>query len=155
MSKDESCTPFDNYYWAQALNKEIASFDHVFLAFDEWKGVMTVNGTNNLEGDEEYNNDSFVLAHPVTKLDCAKKVSATEDTIIGQFEDKDGRAGLMVVNFNDPLENLEDTVSFEFEKANRALVYKNGVRKVYEVKNNKLSLDIGVGEGVFVIPLSL
>lgn len=155
VSKDESCTPFDNYYWAQALNKEIASFDHVFLAFDEWKGVMTVNGTNNLEGDEEYNNDSFVLAHPVTKLDCAKKVSATEDTIIGQFEDKDGRAGLMVVNFNDPLENLEDTVSFEFEKANRALVYKNGVRKVYEVKNNKLSLDIGVGEGVFVIPLSL
>lgn len=156
VSKDESCTPFDNYYWAQEINSEISSFDHVFLAFDEWKGVMTLNGTNNLESEgEEYNNDCFVLEHPVTKLDCAKSVSATEDTIIGQFGDREGRAGLMVVNFNDPLENLEDTVSFEFESANRALVYRNGVRKVYEVKDNKLSLNLGVGEGVFVIPLSI
>ena len=155
VSKDESCTPFENYYWAQEINAEIAAFDHVFLAFEKWKGVMTVNGTNNLEADEEYNNDSFILAHPVTKLDCAKSVSATEDTIIGQFEDKDGNSGLMVVNFNDPLENLYDTVSFEFNKANRALVYRNGERKVYEVKDNKLDLEIGVGEGVFVIPLSL
>ncbi|MCI9504196.1 MAG: hypothetical protein HFE26_02235 [Clostridia bacterium] len=155
VSKDDSCTPFENYYWAKEINAEIAAFDHVFLAFDEWKGVMTVNGTNNLENDEEYNNASFILAHPVEMLDCATKVSATEDTIIGQFEDKDGRAGLMVVNFNDPLEHLEDTVSFEFKNANRALVYRNGVRKVYEVKDNKLSLTIDEGEGVFVIPLSL
>ncbi|MDE5896208.1 MAG: hypothetical protein K2H43_00165, partial [Clostridia bacterium] len=155
VSKDESCTPFESYYWAQEINREISAFDHVFLAFDEWQGVMPVNGTNNLEAEEEYNNDCFVLAHPVQKLDCAKSVSATEDTIIGQFADKDGNAGLMVVNFNDPLENLEDTVSFEFENANRALVYRNGVRKVYEVKNNKLSLTLDVGEGVFVIPLSL
>jgi len=155
VSKDESCTPFDNYYWAKEINAEISAFDHVFLSFDKWKGVMCVNGTNNLESEEEYNNGCFVLERPVTKLDCAKSVSATEDTIIGQFEDKDGRAGLMAVNFNDPLENLEDTVSFEFEKANRAMVYRNGVRKVYEVKNNKLSLNIGVGEGIFVIPLYL
>lgn len=155
VSKDESCTPFENYYWAKEINAEISAFDHVFLAFETWKGVMPVNGTNNLEGDEEYNNDCFLLAHPVQKLDCAKSVSATEDTVIGQFEDKDGRTGLMVVNFNDPLDNLEDTVSFEFENANRALVYRNGVRKVYEVKNNKLSLTLGVGEGVFVIPVML
>lgn len=155
VSKDESCTPFENYYWAQEINREISSFDHVFLAFDEWKGVMTVNGTNNLENEEEYNNGCFLLAHPVQKLDCAKSVSATEDTIIGQFADKDKNAGLMVVNFNDPLEHLEDTVSFEFENANRALVYRNGVRKVYEVKNNKLSLTLDAGEGVFVIPVSI
>ena len=156
VSKDESCTPFENYYWAKEINSEIAAFDHVFLAFENWKGVMPLNGTNNLESDDEYANESFTyLQHPVTKLDCAKSVSATEDTIIGQFEDKDGRAGLMVVNYNDPLDSVEGTVSFEFENANRALVYRNGVRKVYEVKNNKLNLDLGVGEGIFVIPLSL
>ena len=32
---------------------------------------------------------------------------------------------------------------------------ENGERKVYEVKNNKLTLDIPSGEGVFVIPLKL
>lgn len=155
VSKDESCTPFDNYYWAQTLNAEIAEWDHVFLAFDKWKGVMTVNGTNNLEEYDEYNNDCFVLEHPVKKLDCAKSVTATEDTIIGQFEDKDGRSGLMVVNFNDPLDKITDTVSFTFENANRAMVYVGGKRKIYEVKDNKLTLDIGVGEGIFVIPLAM
>lgn len=155
VSKDESATPLEMYYWAQSANEKITKFDHVFLAFDEWKGVMPVNGTNNLVDDEEYNNNGFVLAHPVTKLDCAKSVSATEDTIIGQFEDKDGNDGLMVVNFNDPANNLTDVVSFEFEKANRALVYRDGERLVYEVKNNKLSLELGVGEGVFVIPVQV
>ena len=155
VSKDESCTPFENYYWAKELNAEIAKFDHVFLAFDKWKGVMTVNGTNNLEEYDEYNNDCFVLEHPVQKLDCAKSVTADEDTIIGQFEDKDGRSGLMVVNFNDPLDQITDTVNFTFENANRALVYRNGERKVYEVKDNRLTLEIGVGEGVFVIPLAM
>ncbi len=156
VSKDESCTPFDNYYWAKEINASIAAFDHVFLAFDKWKGVMTVNGTNKIEEwGEEYNNDAFILANPVKMLDCATAVTATEDTIIGQFEDKDGRSGLMAVNFNDPLDKLEDTVSFSFKNANRALVYRNGVRKVYEVKNNKLDLTIGVGEGAFVIPLSM
>lgn len=155
VSKDESCTPFENYYWAKALNAEIDKFDHVFLAFDKWKGVMTINGTRNLEEYDEYNNDCFVLANPVQKLDCAKSVTADEDTIIGQFEDKDGRSGLMAVNFNDPIDEITDTVHFTFENANRAMVYRNGERKVYEVKDNKLSLEIGVGEGIFVIPLAM
>ena len=103
----------------------------------------------------EYNNDCFVLEHPVKKLDCAKSVTATEDTIIGQFEDKDGRSGLMLVNINDPLDKITDTVSFTFENANRAMVYVGGKRKIYEVKDNKLTLDIGVGEGIFVIPLAM
>lgn len=155
VENDVSCKPTDTYYWAQEVNSEISKFDHVYLSFD-WDGVMGVNGTNNTESDPEYVNSSFnLLATPLEQLDCATKVTATEDTLIGQFKDKDGRDGLIVTNFNEPTADLSDTVDFEFKDANRAVVYKNGERKIYEVKNNKLRLKLATGEGVFVIPVKV
>ncbi len=155
VENDVSCKPTEVYYWAQETNEAINKFDHVYLSFD-WNGVMGVNGKNNVADDPEYENASFMnLATPLKELDCAKSVSATEDTIIGQFKDKDGRDGLMVTNFSEPTTGLRDVVSFEFKKANRAIVYRNGERKIYEVKKNKLDLKLACGEGVFVIPVNV
>lgn len=155
VENDVSCTPTETYYWAKELNAEIAKFDHVYLSFD-WEGVMGVNGTNNYEIDPEYVNDSFdLLSAPLTALNGVKNVTATEDTLIGQFKDKDGRAGFIVTNFTEPTNLLKDTVTFEFNKANRAIVYRNGERQIYEVKKNKLELNLGAGEGVFIIPVSI
>ena len=155
VENDVSCKPTEVYYWAQETNEAINKFDHVYLSFD-WNGVMGVNGKNNVADDPEYENASFMnLATPLKELDCAKSVSATEDTIIGQFKDKDGRDGLMVTNFSEPTTGLRDVVSFEFKKANRTIVYRNGERKIYEVKKNKLDLKLACGEGVFVIPVNV
>ena len=155
VENDVSCKPTEVYYWAQETNEAINKFDHVYLSFD-WNGVMGVNGKNNVADDPEYENASFMnLATPLKELDCAKSDSATEDTIIGQFKDKDGRDGLMVTNFSEPTTGLRDVVSFEFKKANRAIVYRNGERKIYEVKKNKLDLKLACGEGVFVIPVNV
>ena len=154
VENDVSCKPTETYYWAQEVNEEINKFDHVYLSFD-WNGIMGLNGTNNTADDPEYENASFNFATPLEKLDCAKKVSATEDTLIGQFKDKDGRDGLVVTNFSEPTTGLRDVVSFEFKNANRAIVYRNGERKIYEVKNNKLDLKLDCGEGVFVIPVKV
>ncbi len=155
VENDVSCKPTEVYYWAQETNEAINKFDHVYLSFD-WNGVMGVNGKNNVADDPEYENASFMnLATPLKELDCAKSVSATEDSIIGQFKDKDGRDGLMVTNFSEPTTGLRDVVSFEFKKANRAIVYRNGERKIYEVKKNKLDLKLACGEGVFVIPVNV
>lgn len=155
VENDVSCKPTEVYYWAQETNEAINKFDHVYLSFD-WNGVMGVNGKNNVADDPEYENASFMnLATPLKELDCAKSVSATEDTIIGQFKDKDGRDGLMVTNFSEPTTGLRDVVSFEFKKANCAIVYRNGERKIYEVKKNKLDLKLACGEGVFVIPVNV
>ncbi|MDE6373536.1 MAG: hypothetical protein K2L72_03465 [Clostridia bacterium] len=154
VENDVSCKPTDTYYWAQEVNEEINKFDHVYLSFD-WNGVMGLNGTNNTADDPEYENASFNFATPLENLDCAKKVSATEDTLIGQFKDSEGRDGLIVTNFSEPTTGLRDVVSFEFKNANRAIVYRNGERKIYEVKNNKLDLKLDCGEGVFVIPVKV
>ena len=50
---------------------------------------------------------------------------------------------------------LKDVVSFEFANANRAIVYRNGERQIYEVKGGKLDLKLAAGEGVFVIPVKV
>ena len=155
VENDASCKPTDTYYWAQELNAEIAKFDHVYLSFD-WEGVTCVNGSNNLAEDEEYSNPGFAqLATPLDSLNGIKNVSATEDTLIGQFKDKDGRAGFVVTNFTEPTNMLKDVVSFKFANANRAIVYRNGERQIYEVKNGKLDLKLAAGEGVFVIPVKV
>ena len=151
---DTSCTPTPSYYWAQEVNAEIAKFDHVYLSFD-WDGAMSVKGQYNLEDDEEYENVSFGFYKELTALNCATKVTATQDTLIGQFKDDEGRDALMVTNFTMPTDDTDDKVTIDFKDCNRAIVYENGERKVYEVKNNKLTLDIPSGEGVFVIPLKL
>ena len=151
---DTSCTPTPSYYWAQEVNAEIAKFDHVYLSFD-WDGAMSVKGQYNLEDDEEYENVSFGFYKELTALNCATKVTATQDTLIGQFKDDEGRNALMVTNFTMPTDDTDDKVTIDFKDCNRAIVYESGERKVYEVKNNKLTLDIPSGEGVFVIPLKL
>ncbi len=154
VENDVSCTPTPVYYWAQEINREIQNFDHVYLAFD-WEGVLPVEGSNQLAQDPTYRNNLFAgIANPLTELDCGT-VSGTEDTLIGQFKDAEGRDGLIVTNFTDPIYQLKDTVSFSFQDANRAMVYRRGERKIYEVKDNQLEITLSPGEGIFVIPLKI
>ena len=61
----------------------------------------------------------------------------------------------MVTNFTDPVDMQNSVVSFEFKNANRAVVYRGGERKIYEVKNNKVDLRLAPGEGIFVIPVKV
>lgn len=154
VENDVSCTPTKLYAWAQEVNREIQSFDHVYLAF-EWEGVYPVGGSDRLAEDPTYVNNLFAgIANPLTELACGD-VSGTQDTLVGQFRDEEGRDGLIVVNFTDPVHQLKDRVSFTFNDANRAMVYRNGERKIYEVKDNYLEITLSPGEGIFVIPLKL
>ncbi len=123
VENDISCKPTRYWQMAKEANEEISKFDHVYLSFD-WEGVMGVNGTVNTKDDPEYFNPSFNFNTELEELSCAKNVSSTQDTLIGQFKDKDGRAGLMVTNFTDPVDMQNSVVSFEFKNANRAVVYR-------------------------------
>lgn len=155
---DKSCVDnlisgkkYDTYDYAQQVNAEMSSFDHVYLSFD-WNGTKTFVGTENPDGG----NSSFeILKYSIETLDAIKNVSATQDTIIGQFKDKDNNDGLIITNYTDPLDNISSRVSLEFKNANRAIVYRNGEKVIYEVKDNKLKLDLEPGEGVFMIPVKI
>ena len=147
----KDCTPTELYGWAQKLNTEIKKFDNVYLSFD-WQGVYPVVGSENESG--------FVPAYdllksPLTSLSCASAVKATQDTLVGQFQDKDGNDGLIVTNYSDPAAGLIDEVSLTFRDANRALVYRNGERTVYVLQDGVLDLTLEAGEGIFVIPVKI
>ena len=78
---------------------------------------------------------------------------ATQDALIGQFKDESGNDGLIVVNFTDPAYGLRNTVSLDFKNASKVRVYKKGVAYDYQVLENHFELELGVGEGVFMIPV--
>ena len=45
-------------------------------------------------------------------------------------------------------------MTFTFNGKNRALVYENGKPTVYQLSSGKLTLNLQVGEGAFIIPLN-
>lgn len=155
VENNESCKPTPIYAWAKELNEELQKFDHVYLSFN-WEGVLPVNGSDHLAEDPSYQNQHFAgIAYALEKLDCAEKVSASQDTLIGQFKDSEGRDGLIVTNFADPINGAKDTVHLTFHDANRAVVYRGGERRIYEVKDNELEITLAVGEGIFLIPVKV
>ena len=147
----DDCATTELYGWAKELNAEIKKFDNVYLSFD-WQGVYPVVGSENESG--------FVPAYdllqsPLSSLSCASAVTATQDTLVGQFQDENGNDGLLVTNYSDPAVGLNDEVSITFQDANRALVYRNGERTVYVLQDGVLDLTLEAGEGVFVIPVKV
>ena len=147
----DDCASTEPYGWAKELNAEIKKFDNVYLSFD-WQGVYPVVGSENESG--------FVPAYdrlqsPLSSLSCASAVTATQDTLVGQFQDENGNDGLIVTNYSDPAVGLNDEVSITFQDANRALVYRNGERTVYVLQDGVLDLTLEAGEGVFVIPVKV
>lgn len=151
VERETSEKPTELYAWAKQVNSELAAFDNVYLSFD-WNGTMALVGSDNPDGENQHFES---LKNSLTALDCADGVSASQDTLIGQFKDGNGNDGLMVTNYTDPLDLIDDVVKFDFKNANRAIVYRNGERKIYEVKDGKLDIRLAPGEGVFVIPVKL
>ena len=149
--------PTDKYYDAQQVNKELHAMENVYLSFD-WEGVYTVTGSQNEYVDANGVSDYFRrLQYSLNSLEGVKSVEATQDTLIGQFRDAEGNKGFVVANFADPYYGKEsaDTVTINFEHANRAIICRGTDVKTYEVTDNTLTLNLQAGEGAFVVPVWL
>ena len=150
VSIDVSGATYPAYHIAKQVNLEVKALQHIFLNFD-WLGTMPVVGSEN---DEEGNLNFEGMKNPLQSIPFIKGCTATQDTIIGQFVDGEGRDGLMVTNFTNPYNNLSDTVRIEFKNAKKVACYINGVEKIYNLSNNTLKIKLAAGEGVFMIPLA-
>ena len=150
VDRNISCKTYPQYDNAKEVNTEIESFDNVYLNFN-WNGVMPLLGINNEAG---YDMNFDGLNHALDSLDCVNRAQSDQDALIGQFKDKDGNDGLMVVNFTDPYYQTSNNVKIEFIKATRALVYRKGAAKAYTVQKNRMEIPLDPGEGVFIIPIA-
>lgn len=149
VDAQESGKKYPLYDYAKAVNREIHDFDHVYLNFD-WNGTMPVLGT---QSEQDYNLNFDGLNNPLDEVAALNGAQATQDALIGQFKDESGNDGLIVVNFTDPAYGLRNTVRLDFKNASKVRVYKKGVAYDYQVLENHFELELGVGEGVFMIPV--
>jgi hypothetical protein len=132
------------YYAVQEVNSEISSFEELYMNFN-WEGTMPIGES----GDGAY----IALTHSLTSLYGVSSVTATEDAIVGQFRDKVGNKAYMVTNYSSPYLNKSNTVTMTFKTAKKVLICKKGRRIVETLTNHTLTLDVGSGEGYFVIPI--
>ena len=137
------------YELAKSANDELKKLDGVYMGFD-WKGVINKAGTRNPHGTNL--NFSF-CKNTIENYGVLKEVSSRYDCIVGCFENADTYQGYMVVNFNDPLSGKENEVTLSFaKKIDKAIVYVDGEPEVKDVVGGELTVSVGIGEGVFVVP---
>ncbi len=138
------------YTWAKSVNNEIRAFEKAYGSFKQ-KGVMTF-------GD----NAQFAeLKRGLASCGRIKSVNSSFDAVIGVFEDADGKFdfgakdAFLLVNFGDPLAaSGKKSIELEFNDSSKALLYRSGKQKIVDLTNGKLSLDMAVGDGVFIIPFN-
>ncbi len=158
IARDGSKT--DTYEYVKTANLELRSFEDIYFNFD-WKGIMTEIGTENSTGgeNEAFN---FLINTQMKSHERVYDMKCQQDTLVGVFEDGDGRDGFMVVNYTAPEKGLSNKVELTFKDCARAIVVKKGVKQIVnatEVKVDgqerlgKISFEMESGEGYFVIPL--
>ena len=142
-----------SYYWAKEVNNEVHSFEKALLNF-KWEGSMYFD-----EGAQS--SQLSILETSMTSHRRLKNIYADTDVLVGVFSDEDGKNGatdgFIVLNYADPYyATTGDTqnVVLTFDNATHALVYKDGKQYIAELSNNKLSLYLEAGEGVFVVPFN-
>lgn len=155
IGRDGKPTPI--YDAVKKANQEILSFDHVYLQFD-WKGVFTCDAGKTETGKSRTRYNCFSTISDrlsVEDVNSVASVTCSQNTLFGYFGDENANDGFMVVNYNDPHNVKESQVTMEFEDRmgyNKAILYQGGEKTIVEIEKNKLNLDLGAGEGVFVIP---
>lgn len=158
IARDGSKT--ETYEFVKTANMELRGLEDIYFNFD-WKGVMTEIGSeNNTGGENEAFN--FLTATKMNSHDRVYEMNCQQDTLVGVFEDGEGRDGFMVVNYTAPEAELSNKVELVFKDCARAIVVKKGVKTIVnatEVKGEgskqlgKISFEMQSGEGYFVIPL--
>ena len=138
----------DMYYWMQDIHKEMQVSAKALLNFD-------------------YNTSGVYYKGPIPgyKLHVAgmdkgnyqKLTSYTADTegafLITELYDKgNNRYGYYIVNVTDPAQSGASKTTLTFDGYNKVQIYDRGQITNKAMKKNTLSLELGYGHGMFVIP---
>jgi hypothetical protein len=142
--------PNAKWYMTKDVIAMIKKLDGVLYNF-EWDGIYTNLGT----GSFFDTNEAFeaIKSDDLDTLRGVKSFQSKYDTIAGQFKDKDGNDGFMLVNYEEPSIKRDNKVTMTFENADGVLYYRNGEPMVEGLANKTFTIDLKPGEGVFIIPV--
>lgn len=134
------------YYAIQEVISEVRAMEDVYMNFD-WQGTMAY-----IADEDKPNVHLRAMNRTLKSHDKIQSYSSNEDIIIGTFKDKDGKDGFMVTNVTLPADRKTATVNITFSDAKQAAIYAKGKSFVRGLNKNTLTLEIGAGEGWFIIP---
>lgn len=137
------------YYAVKAINQEIKKFDHVFLEFD-WQGTMALAPAHATMSEVLQGALKDGSNYEAKNMDA----TATEETIVGCMKDANGNDGYMIVNATEPSAGRTSKVTLRFKGAKKAVAYIEGTETTVTLQDGIYTLEVGAGEGVFIIPFS-
>ncbi len=151
----QDLTCYNAYYLAKEVNGHVGALSNAYMNFT-WKSASVFGSKTSIT---QFNK----LESKASAYGYLSSVSSSESVLVGNFDDADGKYtynaqyGYMVVNYgNTSNSQAESSIIMTFNGTpKKALVYENGVAKVYTLNSNQLTLNLELGEGAFVIPFSL
>lgn len=145
------------WYSFQEVIKEVNSFQHMYMNAD-WQGVMKYTA------DEDYPNNGLDIIPKQVKVEdktqaividshpVLTKIKSDRDLVVGVFKDKDQRDAFLVTNITDPDFDKTAEVKLTFKDCNYAMVYKKGRKVLVKLDDGILQMNVGSGEGYYVVP---
>ncbi len=149
--EDYACIHPDGYrtelwYSAQEVIAEFKKFENIFLKF-QWKGIIPIYGEQAEKKSENFQEiNEYISNHS----DIAS-VSASQDLLIGCFEDQDGNTGLVILNFCDPYQKKENHIALKLNTNEKIAVIRNGETAMVSLNDGCFDAVLAPGEGQFLI----
>ncbi len=137
------------YEMAKVVNNEVHKFEDAYLHFN-YDGVMCYSSKPAAQVNLSFRGVANKLeSHP-----RIGSVKISEDAIMTSFKDAEGNDAFMLVNYNDPMYDLDNTVTIQFNDARALLMYRFGEEIVVPLnKDGTYTFALYPGEGRFIIPL--
>ena len=150
MDRDGNLT--ETYYAVKKANTVINNLDEVLLSSD-WQGIYPIQKNKN----RDKNAFSYVqkfdnILVEIADMNTVKSFDADNNALVGMFTDENGNEGFLIVNYGDPTEEIDITVTAEFIDCNKLIVYRDGLPTTIDLVGGKAELPLSAGEGVYVIP---
>ena len=123
--------------------------DHDYKAYNRVNGQLSIDGKNYQLSESNTKNLSSVSSN---------KGGAGKDFnyLVGVMEDMNGNEGYVLCNYNAIEEDRGQTLTLTFKtNVTKAVVYRGGVKTEVDVSNKTLSIALGNGEGLIVLPSKL
>ncbi len=140
------------YDFVKQANAEVQGTADAIMNFD-WNGAKVYSGS---QLSDERNQKAFnkVASKTTESFALIENVECRLDTVVSEMKDKSNNKAYAIMNYSEPTKGQIDAVNVYFNSLiNKAVIYVNGEKKVVDVNNNVLSLDVGPGEMAFVYPV--
>ena len=129
------------YGYVQQVNQEIKKFDHVFMDFD-WQDSVKQD----------------TAANSVAVGSATFDVSGSGSALISEMKDSEkDKLGYWIVNATNPIGTpVTETVTAHFAGATHVMTWKDGNQSLVKLaKKGEYTTTVAIGEGQFMIPLTL